>query len=228
MKALVRSFLPLLLGLLASCSVYDNIVHPHRLPTPKMSSQAKAKFKAAEKARHKGMVLKSEEAPTSATDPSAAAGTEAKKDNKLTYNELPEGTKAVYDKNGLLKGKANLKRLRYHRYDTRPLTPNDVNRENRRLRKHPKGTGSSKDKDSDNGPPAPKTRETAPADDTPAPAAAEPKPAKVKESKPEKVKEPKPEKVKEPKPEKVKEPKEKKSKKAPVPKPDPTVNPSGN
>lgn len=201
----------LLLGLLASCSVYDRVLHPHRLPTPDvMSPAAKARFRAAEKARHKGMVLKSEEAPTSATDPNAPAGTEAKKDNKLTYSELPEGTKAKYDKNGLLKGKPNLKRLQYHRYDTRPLTPNDVNRENRRLRKHPKGT--SKDKDSGNL--APKERAAVPAADSPSPtpAAAEPKPAKAQE----------------PAPEKAKEPKEKKSKKAPLPKPDPTVAPGHN
>ncbi|RZK15132.1 MAG: hypothetical protein EOO56_23500 [Hymenobacter sp.] len=203
MKNLLRSLLlPLFLGLLASCSVYENMVHPRRLPTPDMSAQAKAKFKAAEKARHKGMVLKSEDTPTSATDPSAPAGTEAKKDNKLSYNELPEGTKLKYDKEGLIKNKPNLKRLQYHRYDTRPLTPNDVNRENRKLRKHPKGKGNSKD----DGNLAPQKREVTPVDDSPAPTA-----------------EPKPEKV-----EKVKEPKEKKSKKAPVPKPDPTVDPAGN
>ena len=200
MTLFLRAYLLLLLGLLASCSVYDRIFHPHRLPTPDvMSPAAKARFRAAEKARHKGMVLKSEEAPTSATDPNAPAGTEAKKDNKLTYSELPEGTKAKYDKNGLLKGKANLKRLQYHRYDTRPLTPNDVNRENRRLRKHPKG----KDKGGDTS--APPERAAAPA--------AKPKPAK--------------EQAPAPAPEKVQEPKEKKSK-APVPKPDPTVAPGSN
>lgn len=165
MNVLVRAILPLLLlSLLASCSVYDSIVHPRRLPTPKMSPQAKAKFKASEKARHKGMVLKSEEPVTNATDPNAPAGSEAKKDNKLTYSELPEGTKLEYTKEGLLKGKPNLKRRQYHRYDTRPLTPNDVNRENRRLRKHSKG------KDKDNSSPAdPKTRDDQPVEDAPAP-----------------------------------------------------------
>ncbi|RYY14785.1 MAG: hypothetical protein EOO36_13700 [Cytophagaceae bacterium] len=202
MTLVFRFCLPLLLlGLLASCSVYDRVFHPHRLPTPDvMSPAAKARFRAAEKARHKGMVLKSEEAPTSATDPNAPAGSEAKKDGKLTYSELPEGTKAKYDKEGLLKGKPNLKRLQYHRYDTRPLTPNDVNRENRRLRKHPKGTDNGKDA----GNLAPKERAAAPtADPAPTPEAT-------------------------PKPEKVKEPKEKKTKKAPVPKPDPTVEPGHN
>ena len=208
MKNLLRSLLPLLLGLLASCSVYENIVHPRRLPTPDMSKQAKAKFKAAEKARHKGQVLKSEEPVTGATDPNAAPSSEAKKDNKLSYNELPEGTKIKYDKEGLIRNKPNLKRLQYHRYDTRPLTPNDVNRENRKLRKHPKGKGSSKD----DGNLAPKSRDDAPAPNVPA---AEPKPEKVEKVKEEKVKE-------------EKAPKEKKSKKAPVPKPDPTLDPAGN
>lgn len=202
MTLFLRFCLPVLLGLLASCSVYDRVFHPRRLPTPDvMSPAAKARFRAAEKARHKGTVLQTEEAPTSATDPNAPAGSAAKKDGKLSYSELPEGTKAKYDKNGLLKGKGNLKRLQYHRYDTRPLTPNDVSRENRRLRKHPKGT------DKDAGTPAPKEREEAPARPTPA------------------APEPKPEKVKEPKPEKAEEPKGKKAKKAPVPKPDPTVAP---
>jgi uncharacterized short protein YbdD (DUF466 family) len=148
MKNLLRSLLPLLfLGLLAGCSVYENIVHPRRLPTPDMAPQAKAKYKAAEKARHKGMVLKSEEPVTNATDPNAAAGSEAKKDGKLSYSELPEGTKIKYDKEGLIKNKPKLKRLQYHHYDTRPLTHNDVNRENRKMRKSSaKGKGKGSDK----------------------------------------------------------------------------------
>jgi len=202
MKNLFRSLLPLLLlSLLASCSVYENIVHPRRLPTPDMSKQAKAKYKAAEKARHKGQVLKSEEPVTSATDPNAPAGTEAKKDNKVSYNELPEGTKNKYDKEGLIKNKPNLKRRQYHRYDTRPLTPNDVNRENRKLRKKSKGKGGDKDA------PSPKTRADQPVEDAPAPAPAEEKVEKAP---------------------KEKKQKEKKDKKAPVPKPDPTLENNGN
>ncbi len=199
MKNLLRSLLPLLLlSLLAGCSVYENIVHPRRLPTPDMSKQAKAKFKAAEKARHKGQVLKSEEAVTGATDPSAAPGSDAKKDGKLSYNELPEGTRNKYDKEGLIKNKPNLKRLQYHRYDTRPLKPNEVNRENRKMRKASKGKGKSRDNDG----PAPRTRADQPVADAPAPAE-------------EKV-------------EKAPKEKKKKEKKAPVPKPDPTLEQNGN
>jgi hypothetical protein len=200
MKHLLRSLLPLLLlGLLAGCSVYENIVHPRRLPTPDMSKQDKAKFKAAEKARHKGQVLKSEEPVTGATDPDAAPTSEAKKDSKLSYNELPEGTKIKYDKEGLIKNKPNLKRRQYHRYDTRPLTHNDVNRENRKMRKSSaKGKGNGKADDNE----APKTRIAQPVDDAPAP---EEKPAKA-----------------------PKEEKKKKDKKNPVPKPDPTLEQNGN
>ena len=203
MKNLLRSLLPLLLlGLLANCSVYENVVHPRRLPTPDMSKQDKAKFKAAEKARHKGMVLKSEEPVTNATDPNAAAGSEAKKDGKLSYNELPEGTKIKYDKEGLIKNKPNLKRRQYHRYDTRPLTHNDVNRENRKLRKSSKGKGKTGDNDA----PSPKTRADQPVEDAPAP----PAPAEKTEKAPQEKE------------------KKKKEKKAPVPKPDPTLEQNGN
>ncbi|RZK23009.1 MAG: hypothetical protein EOO56_06600 [Hymenobacter sp.] len=157
MPRLLRSLLPVLvLGLLAGCTVYDSVFHPRRLASPDvMSAKAKAKFKASEKARHRGQVLKSEEAPAGPTDPNAPAGSEDKKDSKLTYSELPEGTKAKYDKQLLLK-KPKYKRRRYHRYDTRPLTPNDVSRENRRLRKHPKG--QARDQDA----PATSGREAAP------------------------------------------------------------------
>jgi hypothetical protein len=204
MKNLLRSLLPLLLlGLLAGCSVYENIVHPRRLPTPDMSKQAKAKFKAAEKARHKGQVLKSEEPVTGATDPNAAPGTEAKKDGKLSYNELPEGTKVKYDKQLLIKNKPKLKRRQYHHYETRPLKHNDVNRENRKLRKSA-GKGKGGDKGS-----SPKTRDDQPVEDAPAPAeekaAKAPKPAKA-----------------------PKEKKQKKDKNNPVPKPDPTLENNGN
>jgi hypothetical protein len=201
MKNLLRSLLPLLLlSLLAGCSVYENIVHPRRLPTPDMSKQDKAKFRAAEKARHKGMVLKTEEPVTNATDPNAAAGSEAKKDGKLSYNELPEGTKVKYDKQLLIKNKPKLKRRQYHRYDTRPLTHNDVNRENRKMRKS-SAKGKGKGKGNDKGDLAPKTRTAQPVEDAPV------------EEKVEKA---------------PKEKKQKKDKKNPVPKPDPTLENNGN
>lgn len=173
-----------------------------------MTAEAKAKYRAAEKARHKGQVLKTEEIATNATDPNAAGGAKGKADNKLTYSELPEGTRVKYDKQLLLK-KPKLKGRQYHHYDTRPLKPRAASRENRRLRKHPKGQGKgAKDEK------MPPTRPTdaSPADEpTPAPAAKAPK------AKEERVKEPKAPKMKE-----EKAPKEKKTKKAPVPKPDPT------
>jgi len=211
-KSFLRSFLPLLLGLLASCSVYDKVFHPRRLPTPNMTAEAKAKYRAAEKARHKGQVLKTEEITTDATDPNAANGTKGKADNKLTYNELPEGTKVKYDKELLLK-KPKLKRRQYHHYDTRPLKHRDVSRENRRLRKHSKGQGHPRDTKDDKAPLAPPT-DARPADE-PTPAAKAPRAPETK------AKEPK-EEPKAPKVKKEKEPKEKKAKKVPIPKPDPT------
>lgn len=202
MKNLLRSLLPLLLlGWLAGCSVYENIVHPRRLPTPDMSKQDKAKFKAAERARHKGQVLKSEEPVTGATDPNAAPGTGASKDSKLSYSELPDGTRNKYDKEGLIKNKPNLKRLQYHHYETKPLKHNDVSRENRKMRKSlakGKGKNSGKSGDLDG---SPRERTDQPVADAPA----EEKPAKA-----------------------PKEKKQKKDKKNPVPKPDPTLENNGN
>lgn len=215
MKSFLRSFLPLLLGLLASCSVYDKVFHPRRLPTPNMTAEAKAKYRAAEKARHKGQVLKTEEITTNATDPTAADASKDKADNKLTYNELPEGTKVKYDKQLLLK-KPKLKRRQYHHYDTGPLPHREASRENRRLRKHSKGQGHPRDTKDDKAPLG------QPADNSPADAPTPAPPAKAPREQEVKVQEPK---VKEPKAPKVKEekaPKEKKIKKAPIPKPDPT------
>lgn len=224
MKSFLRSFLPLLLGLLASCSVYDKVAHPRRLPTPDMSAQAKAKFRAAEKARHKGQVLKVEEITTNATDPNAASPNKDKADNKLTYNELPEGTKVKYDKQLLIKNKPKLKRRQYHVYKTGPLPHREASRENRRLRHHSKGQSQPRATKAD------KELLASPADGSPtdepapakAPRAKETKEVEVKEPKAPKVKAAKEPKVKEPKEPKAKETKEKKTKKAPIPKPDPT------
>lgn len=213
-KSFLPSFLLLLLGLLASCSVYDKVFHPRRLPTPDMTAQAKAKFKAAEKARHKGQVLKVEEISTTATDPNAAGANKDKADNKLTYSELPEGSKVKYDKQLLLKNKPKLKRRQYHVYKTRPLKPREASRESRRLRKHSKNQGrpqEAKDEKAPLGAPA----EASPADE-PAPAKEAPRAKEAKE------KAPKVADLKEPKAKQEKELKEKKSKKAPIPKPDPT------
>ncbi|WP_305019350.1 hypothetical protein [Hymenobacter cheonanensis] len=226
-----RAALPLvLLGLLSGCAVYDSVFHPHRLPTPKMDAATKAKVKAAEKARHKGLSLKAADEPgTSATatdggDPAAPsvapAGTEEKK-KTMSYSDLPEGTRIKYDKQGLVKksflDRAALNRRKLHHYDTRPLTPREASRENRKLRKkghtdHSKGAPSDKakkepldpalDPGPDPGPP-------------PASPAAPAPPAKSKQAAPK----PDPtQPAPAPKPEKAK----KKASKAPVPKPDPT------
>jgi hypothetical protein len=180
-----------------------------------MTAEAKAKYRAAEKARHKGQVLKTEEITTSATDPNAAGASKDKADNKLTYNELPEGTRVKYDKELLLK-KPKLKRRQYHHYDTRPLKPREASRENRRLRKHSKGAGRPRDVKEDKTPLAPPTDGNPVDEPTPAPPTKAPK---VKEAK---VKEPKVKEEKAPKVKEEKAPKEKKAKKAPIPKPDPT------
>jgi hypothetical protein len=217
-KLFLRSFLPLLLGLLASCSVYDKVFHPRRLPTPNMTAEAKAKYRAAEKARHKGQVLKTDEITTSATDPNATGTSKDKADNKLTYSELPEGTKVKYDRELLLK-KPKLKRRQYHHYDTRPLKPRKASRENRRLRKHLKGQGhpqESKDDKMPLGSPAGAT----PADE-PTP------PTKAPRERETPVKEPKVKEEKAPKIKEEKAPKEKKAKKVPIPKPDPTLERPG-
>ncbi|WP_151086740.1 hypothetical protein [Hymenobacter baengnokdamensis] len=215
--------LPFVLGLLSSCAVYDHIFHPHRLPTPKMNPELKAKVKAAEKARHKGTSLKPAETttdeaagaggsagsaePGAPAAPAGAAPAEEKK-KTMSYSELPTGTKVKYDKHLLIK-KSWLERIlqnrrKLHHYDTRPLTPREASRENRRIRKHghtkgDKGgdTAPGKQKGSvdpaldpgpDPGPPAAAPTQPSVAPD-PAPA---PKPAKTK------------------------------AKKVPVPKPDPT------
>ena len=215
-KLFLRAFFPLLLGLLASCTVYDSIFHPRRLPTPPMTAEAKAKYRASEKARHKGTVLKTEEITTSATDPAAAGSAKDATDKKLTYNELPEGTKLKYDKQLLLK-KPKLKRRRYHTYETKPLKPNKVSRENRRLRKHPKGQGSEHPRDQ---PLRDQPTSRPPDEGLGTSTAPEPTPPAA----PTKAKEPK---VKEPKVKEPKAPKEKKSKKVPIPKPDPTLERPG-
>ena len=222
----------LLLGLLSSCAVYDTIFHPHRLPTPKMDAATKAKVRAAEKARHKGTSLKAAEPSTNATDtggdPAAPSASPAAADDKkktMSYGDLPEGTRIKYDKQGLVK-KTMLDRMannghKLHHYDTRPLTPREASRENRKLRKkghtdHGKGAPALRDKAKDEplnpaldlgpdpGPPA--TTPTAPTEPAPPKAKASKKEARPAPTQPA------------PAPPKAKT----KASKAPVPKPDPT------
>ncbi|TFZ63993.1 hypothetical protein E4631_20420 [Hymenobacter sp. UV11] len=194
--------LPVLLGLLGSCAVYDRVFHPHRLPTPPLSATAKAKAKAAEKARHKGTSLKAMEATSAtATDGAGAdAGAADEKKKTMSYSDLPEGTKLKYDKQGLVK-KSTLNRLednrrQLHHYDTRPLTPREASRENRKLRKkghqnHGKDAKDPAPARTKDLPAAPAPDPTQPAEPTPAPAPKAPE-------------------------------KKAKDKKAPLPKPDPT------
>lgn len=220
------TLLPLLvLGLLSGCAVYDSIFHPHRLPTPKMDAATKAKIKAAEKARHKGLSLKAaDESGTNATnteasgdEPSAPAGADDKK-KTMSYGELPEGTRIKYDKQGLVKKsfldrRANNSR-KLHHYDTRPLTPREASRENRKIRKkghtdHSSGGGPARDN-----PPAERAPASPPDEAPLAPAESAPAPkAKVVAPKPD-PSQPAPDPA--PKPEKAK----KKASKVPVPKPD--------
>jgi hypothetical protein len=229
MKLPVRATLVplLLLGLLSSCAVYDTVFHPHRLPTPKMDATTKAKVRAAEKARHKGTSLKAAEPSTNATDtggdPAAPSATPADDKKKtMSYGDLPEGTRIKYDKQGLVR-KRMLDRMannghKLHHYDTRPLTPREASRENRKLRKkghtdHGKDASAPRDKAEpldpalDPGPPA--ATPTAPTEASP----------KVKSSKKEALPKPDPtQPAPAPEPAKPK----KKASKAPVPKPDPT------
>lgn len=189
-----------------------------------MDAATKAKVRAAEKARHKGTTLKAaEEAGTNATatdggDPSASpAGTDEKK-KTMSYSDLPEGTRIKYDKQGLVK-KSMLDRMannghKLHHYDTRPLTPREASRENRKLRKkghtdHGKGEAAPRD-------PAPADRapDTSPAAAPLAPAESVPPPKATKAA-------PKPDPTP-PAPARKPEKAQKKASKVPMPKPDPT------
>ena len=135
------------LGLLSGCSVYEAVFHPHRLGTPPMTSSAKARMKAAEKARHKGTSLKAAEAPGAAGTGDDAPGDPAAPAPADDARSLADKNKAVDEmlgntyntKTGLLK-RSRFQRMQYsghqlHHYDTRPLTPREASRENRQLRK---------------------------------------------------------------------------------------------
>lgn len=194
----------LLLGALSSCTVYNKIFHPYRLPTPAMNPEARAKARAAEKARHRGTSLKPAEVTTDATDPAApgsAPGDAADKKKTLSYGELPEGTKLKYDKHLLLK-KPKLERRKRHHYDTGPLPPRAASRDARRMRKHSRGTG-----------PDSPGRQASTAPDTPTPSEGRPPAASPTPT---------------PEPQAAPAPAQKKEKKAPVPKPDPTQPAPGN
>lgn len=219
------------LWLLSSCAVYNSVFHPHRLPTPPMSATAKAKAKAAEKARHKGLTLKTEEpitedAPASPAPaaPADAPATPVDKPKTVSYNELPAGTKLTYDKHGLLKRdkltRVAISRRQLHHYDTRPEKPREASRENRRLRKrgHTDSHRASPPQEAPNRP-APDEGMGPRVERAPAPQPDPTQPA----AKPAKAEKPAKEKAEKLAKEKTEKPKaDKKAKKAPVPKPDPT------
>jgi hypothetical protein len=132
---------------------------------------------------------------------------------------LPEGTRIKYDKQGLVRKslldrRANSSR-KLHHYDTRPLTPREASRENRKIRKkgHTDHSGEATPRD-----PAPVDRAPNSSPDAiplaPAESVTPPK-AKVAAPKPA-LTQPAP--APAPPPEKTK----KKANKASVPKPDPT------
>ena len=241
-----------LLWLLSGCAVYDAAFHPHRLPTPKMDATAKAKAKAAEKARHKGLSLKAPEATdATATEAPATTGADGaaepaappEKKKTMSYSELPEGTKLKYDKQGLVKKSrldhALLNSHKLHHYDTRPLTPREASSENRKLRKkgHTKpGKGAPRkgkaepldpalDTRPDPGPPAEKNpKAPKPKPDPTQPAAPKPAKAKIEKVKVEKPSKPaKTKAAKSSQPDPTQPTAKTKGKKAPkAPKPDPT------
>lgn len=225
-----RVIIALLLSasLLSGCSVYDAVFHPHRLGTPKMSEQAKAKARAAEKARHKGMSLQptsangdEELADTGTSAPGtgnsdAAPTTEEGADKTKSYKDLPASIRNTYDKKLLLR-RSKLQRLQYsrralHHYDLRAPKHTDATRDARHLRTHPKNSKNKAEPREPKEPraptePTPAPDPTQPAEPAPAPTQKQPKPAAPKATKAGQDA-------------KKKQPKE--------PKPDPTQPPGGN
>jgi len=135
------SLLSLLCG---GCAAYERLLHPHRLPTPRMTPEAKAKMRATEKARHRGLTLTTANTATDATDATdvtaadgsapaadATARPDEARDKARSFSELPAGTRAKYDKHLLLKDSKPRPR-QLHRYDTRPLTHREASRDARR------------------------------------------------------------------------------------------------
>lgn len=137
-----------------------------------MPPKMEAEYQAREKARHKGLTYQPADAGGSKAGTAADAGAKPSEPKKLSYSDLPEGTKKKYDKEGLIKDHLPAPRP-WHTYETHALKGNKANKESRKLRKHKKG----KDKGSDTSPE--KTQETtAPTDKEPAsPAPAETTPA---------------------------------------------------
>ena len=171
---------------LGGCTVYDAVFHPHRLGTPAMTPEAKAKLRAAEKARHKGLSLQPTDADaTSSADGTApsASATPASVSSSKAYSELPAGTRATYDKQGLLK-KSMLVRLQQnkrqlHHYDLSAPPHTAATRDERKMRKHSKNPGKKGTEPKAPAEPAEPQPAPDPTQPEPTPAATAAKPART-------------------------------------------------
>ena len=103
----------ILLVLLNSCTVYDKIFHPYRIPNPKLSAEMKAKMKADKKAKKQAFSRskkKTTPAPDVMTTDAGAAPTEgAAASTEKASSELAKKSTVKYDKKGRLKNKVKLK-----------------------------------------------------------------------------------------------------------------------
>ena len=128
-----RSLLVLLLSALAlgGCS----LLHPHRIPSPKVPAEFKAQQKAARKAQKNGAKAAKNAAKVSRknqdqeTDDSAGAAPGAAPADATTEGQgtasLPNKSTVKYDKKSGLMKKPNMKRLRDYKYQTarKPFRP---------------------------------------------------------------------------------------------------------
>jgi hypothetical protein len=104
----LRSFaFLLLLATLGSCSVYNRIFHPYRIPNPPASPEYKAKLKA-EKERKKGVAQASKKAKPTGTEAEASTDnstptTEPSATPEEVAKSTPQAPKLKYDKHDLIK-----------------------------------------------------------------------------------------------------------------------------
>lgn len=162
-----------------------------------MTPDAKAKARAAEKARHKGLTLQptgadGQEELANTGDGASGAGSKAAPtsaaDNTKSYKDLPDNIRNTYDKKLLLR-RSKLQRLQYsrralHHYDLRAPKHTDATRDARHLRKHPKGSKKGEPKEDK------EPRQSA--EPTPAPDPTQPAPAKSTKQKQPKAPKPDP------------------------------------
>jgi hypothetical protein len=107
-------FLCILLVLLGSCTVYDKVFHPYRIPNPKLSAELKAKMKADKKAKKQAFSRSkkiTKPAPDIMTTDAGAAPTEgATASTEKASGELPKKSSVKYNRKGLMKNKTKLKK----------------------------------------------------------------------------------------------------------------------